>query len=236
MDLANLLKTTDSAILLAAASGVMLVASLVLGVGFTVGGRALSSWLRATAPTEKAVEAAEKRYLQDFIKAQSTKKPFAMTPTNEPVLISLACFAVAYLASMLFITPPTVKVAEVENPDKPKPLTVVKDAAKAKKVASELPAGNAANGKVLYEDKGCVGCHTLDGKASVGPSFQGVYTRVASRKPEYSPKEYIYESVVNPNAFVVDGFQQGIMPNNYNTQFKPQEMADLLAWLEANYK
>jgi len=236
MDFATLLKTTNPAVLLAIASAGMLAASLVLGLGITVGGRALSSWLRATAPSDKEMDAFDKRQLQDFIKTQENKKPFAMTPMNEPILISLGCFLVAFTAASLFITPPAVK--EPEDPNKPKPvvLTVVKDPAKAAKIVAELPKGNAANGKALYEEKGCVGCHTLDGKASVGPTYQGLYTRAASRKPEYGAKEYIYESVVNPNVFIVDGFQQGIMPNNLNTQFKPQEIADMLAWMEATFK
>ena len=59
-----------------------------------------------------------------------------MTPMNEPILISLGCFLVAFTAASLFITPPAVK--EPEDPNKPKPvvLTVVKDPAKATKIVA----------------------------------------------------------------------------------------------------
>jgi cytochrome c oxidase subunit 2 len=237
MDLATLLKTTNPYLLLAIFSVVMIGLSLGLGVLFAGGGQALSRWLRATAPNDKAVDAFEKRQLQAFVKAQADKKPFSMTTLNEPIIISVIGFVITFIMAGALIAPPTVEAPSDPNaPPKAKPLAVVKDPEKAAKTVAELPKGNAANGKALYEDKGCVGCHTLDGKSGVGPTFQGSYTRAASRKPDYGSKEYIYESIVNPSYFIVDGFQQGIMPNNYNTQIKPQEMADLLAWFEANFK
>jgi hypothetical protein len=42
---------------------------------------------------------------------------------------------------------------------------------------------------------------------------------------------YIYESILRPNAYVVDGFQKGLMPQTFETTLTPQQLADLLAFL-----
>lgn len=92
--------------------------------------------------------------------------------------------------------------------------------------------GNAENGKKLFEQTvigpksapGCVTCHSLEpGVKLVGPSLAGV----ASRGDE----AYLRESIVNPNAVVVEGFPKGVMYQNYGKDLSEQEIADLVAFL-----
>lgn len=77
---------------------------------------------------------------------------------------------------------------------------------------------------------GCKTCHTIDGTKLVGPSLQGIGTRAATRVPGQSAEEYIKTSILDPNAFVVEGFASGVMPS-----FKPvlsdQQLNDLVAYL-----
>ena len=105
-----------------------------------------------------------------------------------------------------------------------------------------LPDGDAERGKALASGPlGCAACHTL---ASIGPAWAaaevtpGVGTRAQTRfqQDDYageagSPDEYLFESVVHPNAYVVQGFEPDLMPATYSARMTPQDMADMIAYL-----
>jgi len=105
-----------------------------------------------------------------------------------------------------------------------------------------LPAGNADQGKALTESNlGCVGCHIL---AATGPAWlpsgdtPGIGDRAASRigQADYTgqattAEQYLLESIVSPDAHVVEGYAAGIMPANYGARITPQEAADMIAYL-----
>jgi len=94
-----------------------------------------------------------------------------------------------------------------------------------------MPPGNASAGELLYTELGCNSCHTTDGTALVGPSFQGIATRAGSRIPGTPAEEYLHESIVLPCEYVVSGFQC-VMPQTYGTEsLEAQDLADLTAWL-----
>jgi cytochrome c2 len=96
-----------------------------------------------------------------------------------------------------------------------------------------LPPGDAAGGQTVFQGAGgCTACHSLQaGVAGVGPSQSGISQRAATTKPDYSAEAYIYESIVNPNAHVVEGFQPGIMPQTFRQTLSAQQIADVIAFL-----
>ena len=47
-----------------------------------------------------------------------------------------------------------------------------------------------------------------------------------------SNDQYLIESVVETNIFLVDGYQQDVMPTNFGERVTLQDMADLLAFLK----
>jgi cytochrome c2 len=95
-----------------------------------------------------------------------------------------------------------------------------------------LPAGVAANGQTVFNSAGCVACHSLEpDKIIVGPSQAGIATRAATRKPGYTAEVYLYESITRPSAYVVEGFPDGVMPKTFKGTLKPQELADVIAFL-----
>lgn len=96
-----------------------------------------------------------------------------------------------------------------------------------------LPAGDASGGEQVFRGQGgCSACHSLEpGERLVGPSLSGVATRAAIRKPDYSAEMYLHESIVNTNAYVVEGFHDSIMPESYANRLTQQELADLVAYL-----
>ena len=76
-------------------------------------------------------------------------------------------------------------------------------------------AGNlVAQGKRLAEDKGCMKCHSIDGSAHIGPSWLDLYRRqekLASGELVVADEGYLTESMMDPRARVVAGFQP-VMP------------------------
>ena len=82
---------------------------------------------------------------------------------------------------------------------------------------------------------GCSGCHE-DGL--VAPPTEGTWTRINDNYlllPEfedYTVEHYIIESIVHPEAYIVPPFQ-GVMPNIYTTQLTPQQLADIVAYLDS---
>ncbi len=90
--------------------------------------------------------------------------------------------------------------------------------------------GDPEAGKAIFAESGCGGCHAFEPAgtdATVGPNLAEVGAHAeAAGKPL---PEYVLESIENPNAFVVDGYQP-IMPPFDGT---PKELADLAAFITA---
>jgi mono/diheme cytochrome c family protein len=107
-------------------------------------------------------------------------------------------------------------------------------------ILQELPTGDATSGEALAASKGCVACHitTATGPAWLPSGGQpGIGDRAATRFTEVdytgkatSAEQYLLESIVNPTASVVAGFQP-VMPASYGQTLTAQETADLIAYL-----
>ena len=57
--------------------------------------------------------------------------------------------------------------------------------------------------------------------------------RDGSRVSGLSATAYLEQSIREPNAFVVDGFTEGIMCQNYATDLTDQQLSDLVAFLDS---
>ena len=71
----------------------------------------------------------------------------------------------------------------------------------------------ASQGEKLFQEFGCTTCHRPDSGAR-GPNLQGLYgrpVRLSDNRVVVADDNYIRESILNPNAKVVSGFQP-IMP------------------------
>lgn len=93
-------------------------------------------------------------------------------------------------------------------------------------------------GKELYYETSlgtnaaCRICHSLEpGVVLVGPSFAGIATRAATRVPGMTAEEYLYQSITDPDAYVVEGFPAGQMIPNLAEVLTEEQIADLIAFL-----
>lgn len=77
--------------------------------------------------------------------------------------------------------------------------------------------GGTPDGEHIAKEKGCLACHSLDGSQKAGPSFKGIYQRqttvlIKGKKQVLTADDaYLRESILVPNAKIVEGFQP-IMP------------------------
>ena len=96
------------------------------------------------------------------------------------------------------------------------------------------PIGDAVAGEALFNKPGlgCAGCHSLEvDKVVVGPSMAGVGNRAASRVPGISAEDYLRQSILEPDAFVPDGFAAGLMPGGLGEELTDDQTDDLIAYL-----
>jgi len=93
------------------------------------------------------------------------------------------------------------------------------------------PAGEnaelVAQGEQLFTTA-CAGCHGATNGA--GPALTGMGERAAERVEGLSAAEYVHESIVEPGAFVVEGFSN-IMPAIYGTQYSEEQLDALVAYI-----
>lgn len=107
-----------------------------------------------------------------------------------------------------------------------------------------LELGNPELGREIFEDRDrvrCVECHTLDGSILVGPSLQGISERAGDRVPELIAVEYLRQSILDPSAYIVEGFddkmetfelvQSETVDNLVLSMLTQEELSDLVAFL-----
>jgi mono/diheme cytochrome c family protein len=107
--------------------------------------------------------------------------------------------------------------------------------------ASEAPpaaVGDAAAGEALYAQTligstaGCATCHSLEeGVQIVGPSHAGVGARAGDYVAGQSAEVYLRTSILEPNADIVEGFTEGVMPLTYADELSDTQVDDIVAYL-----
>jgi cytochrome c2 len=95
-----------------------------------------------------------------------------------------------------------------------------------------MPAADAANGQALSVSNGCIACHSLEKDVRVvGPSWYSVGTTAGERVAGESAGLYLYTSIVDPNAYINEGYISGLMPLTYKDVLSNEQMADVIAYL-----
>ena len=105
---------------------------------------------------------------------------------------------------------------------------------------SDAAGPSVSNGEELYNQvtigpssaPGCVTCHSLEADVVlVGPSHNGIGVRAGEYVAGVSAKDYLAESITDPDADLVDGYAAGIMYQNYGAELDQSDVDDLVAFL-----
>jgi cytochrome c oxidase subunit 2 len=103
---------------------------------------------------------------------------------------------------------------------------------KAADFVSRLPPAEA--GKLLYEKRGCQQCHSIDGKGGIGPTFLGSFgsrRQFVDGSTGTVDENYIRESVLNPRAKLVAGFDP-VMPT-FQGRLKDPEVQAIIEYIKS---
>ena len=112
-----------------------------------------------------------------------------------------------------------VTVASMDQPDQDS------------QAVTELSAAAAA-GKLIYQQKGCVACHSINGTSGVGPTFKGLWGRTEEMQDGLKvvvDEKYVVESIKMPQAKIVKGFGP-VMPA---LGLSDQEISDIIEFIKA---
>lgn len=94
------------------------------------------------------------------------------------------------------------------------------------------PGPNAERGEIIVNQNGCFACHSVDGSILVGPSWLGLYgseEQLSDGSVVTVDDEYISESILEPNAKIVQGFPENSMPQY---TLSPEEIADIIEFMK----
>jgi cytochrome c oxidase subunit II len=92
----------------------------------------------------------------------------------------------------------------------------------------------AAAGQQLYTTLGCASCHGASGEGGRGPALAGVFgkqTKLTTGQLVLADEAYIRESIVNPQAKLVDGFGP-IMPT-FQGQVSEDQLVQMIAFMKS---
>lgn len=109
---------------------------------------------------------------------------------------------------------------------------------------AQVNAANPANGALIFQqtyttasgDWACSLCHNAaNAQRLVGPGLLGLPQNAATRVEGQSAHEYVYNSIIHPNDYIVEepdfAYPPGLMPQNYEEVLSEAELLDLIAYL-----
>lgn len=89
-------------------------------------------------------------------------------------------------------------------------------------------------GKLVHENRGCATCHSLDGSRGQGPSWKGIWGKThqfADGSSAVVDENYVRQSVLEPNAKVVQGFEP-VMPT-YKGLLRDREILGAIEFIKS---
>lgn len=95
----------------------------------------------------------------------------------------------------------------------------------------------AARGEELFASNGCQACHSVDGSDGIGPTFAGIFGREETMEDGTTvtvDEEYLVESIVSPNAKIVEGYQPVMAPFDFLSSAEVESLVEYLKTLSDN--
>lgn len=96
-------------------------------------------------------------------------------------------------------------------------------------VAAQTPEGR---GEALVSNNGCAACHSTNGAAGIGPTWLGLagsQVKISGDGTVTADDAYIHESIKAPQAKIVAGFENQLMPN---FGFTDDQINDIVAYIK----
>ena len=91
--------------------------------------------------------------------------------------------------------------------------------------------------QVLFQELACSGCHNLSlpqdasNQGQPGPNMGNLAENAANRIPGMDARTYVHNSILDPNSFIVPGYQPNIMPQGLTDRMTQEEYDALVDWL-----
>ena len=98
-----------------------------------------------------------------------------------------------------------------------------------------VEATGVPDGQSLSNTYGCTACHSADGGKGVGPTWQGIYGKEESLNDGTTvmvDEAYLRESILDPNAKIVEDFLPGIMPADFGEKLTGSEIDLLIDYIK----
>lgn len=91
----------------------------------------------------------------------------------------------------------------------------------------------AAFGERIYGKRGCNACHSLDGSPKVGPTWKGLWAKqeMTDKGSVSVDDNYIKESILEPNAQIVVGYEGVKMPS-YKGQLDDAQISAVVEFMK----
>jgi mono/diheme cytochrome c family protein len=87
-------------------------------------------------------------------------------------------------------------------------------------------SGSEEAGRTLFRVSGCGGCHTVADAGTSGTTGPNLDETLAGKDAAY-----VEQGIVDPDAEIAEGYGPGVMPQTYEQQFSPEQIADLVTFL-----
>jgi cytochrome c oxidase subunit 2 len=98
--------------------------------------------------------------------------------------------------------------------------------------AKTLAATPEGSGQLLVSANGCAACHSIDGAVGIAPTWLGLYeddVLLTDGTVVIADDEYLHESIKAPQAKIVAGFENQLMPT-YG--FADEEIENIVAYIK----
>ncbi len=100
--------------------------------------------------------------------------------------------------------------------------------------AGDCNLGDEQCGQRWATTYGCTACHSLTGESGVGPTWLGLFgheVTLSDGSVVTADLEYLHTSIVDPNAQIVQGFQPGIMPQDFAVRLTEEQIQQIIAFI-----
>jgi cytochrome c oxidase subunit 2 len=92
--------------------------------------------------------------------------------------------------------------------------------------------GGGSSAAATFASSGCGSCHTFkpaNANGKIGPDLDGL--AADAQKAGKPLEDYVKESIVDPEAYIVPGYQKGVMPTTYGNTLTPAQVDALVGYL-----